>query len=196
LPAFQNQLPAFSNILYSGILATNLFLKKYKMATEEFPLKKVCIICAKGTIEDVYAALVMSNGAVMEGIETKMFFTFFGLDAITKKTMNSLHTGVVGNPAMRMPGGLPFPTLLGIIPGVETGVSAMMRSQMDKLDIPPVKEFLEMIEAGGGEIYACKLAMDMFKLKKDDLWEGVKDVLTVGQFYEMCGGLQTQIIFT
>ena len=48
------------------------------------PLKKVCIICAKGTIEDVYATLVMSNGAVMEGMEAKVFFTFFGLDAITK----------------------------------------------------------------------------------------------------------------
>jgi peroxiredoxin family protein len=166
------------------------------MSKEEFPLKKVCIICAKGTIEDVYASLIMGNGAVMEGIETKIFFTFFGLDAITKKTMNSLKTSTVGNPAMRMPGGLPFPTLLGMIPGVEAGVSAMMRSQMDKLDIPPVKEFLEMIEAGGGEIYACKLALDMFKMNKDDLWEGVKDVLTVGQFYELCGGLQTQIIFT
>ena len=166
------------------------------MAQEEFPLKKVCIICAKGTIEDVYAAMVMANGAVMEGIETKVFFTFFGLDAITKKTMNSLHTGTVGNPAMRMPGGLPFPTLLGILPGVEAGVSSMMRNQMEALDIPPVKEFLEMIEAGGGEIFACKLAMDMFKLKKEDLWEGVKDVLTVGDFYALCGGLQTQIIFT
>jgi peroxiredoxin family protein len=166
------------------------------MAKEEFPLKKVCIICAKGTIEDVYASLVMANGAVMEGIETKVFFTFFGLDAITKKQMKGLHTGTVGNPAMRMPGGLPFPTILGILPGVEAGVSAMMKSQMEKLDIPTVPEFLEMIVAGGGEIYACKLAMDMFKLKKEDLWDDVKDVLTVGQFYEMCGGLQTQIIFT
>ena len=166
------------------------------MTKEEHPLKKVCLICAKGTIEDVYAALVMANGAVMEGIETKVFFTFFGLDAITKKTMNSLHTGTVGNPAMRMPGGLPFPTLLGVIPGVEAGVSAMMRSQMEKLDIPNVSEFLEMITAGGGEIYACKLATDMFKLTREDLWEGVSGILTVGEFYEMCGGLQTQIIFT
>ena len=55
---------------------------------EDTPLKKVCIICAKGTIEDVYATLVMANGAVMEGIEAKVFFTFFGLDAITKKQMN------------------------------------------------------------------------------------------------------------
>jgi len=166
------------------------------MTKEEHPLKKVCIICAKGTIEDVYATLVMANGAVMEGIEAKVFFTFFGLDGITKKQMNSLHTGTVGNPAMRMPGGLPFPTILGSIPGVEAGVSAMMRSQMDKLDIPPVDEFLEMITAGGGEIYACKLAMDMFKLTKDDLWDEVLDVLTIGDFYGMCGGANTQIIFT
>lgn len=163
---------------------------------ENKKLEKVCIICAKGAIEDVYAALVMANGAVMEGIETKLFFTFFGLDAITEKQMLSLHTATVGNPAMRMPGGLPFPTLLGALPFVEAGVSAMMRSQMAKLDIPPVDEFLEMITAGGGEIYACKLAVDMFKLKKEDLHEEVKDIITIGQFYELADGDRTQIIFT
>jgi len=165
-------------------------------ANNDKPLKKVCIICAKGTIEDVYATLVMANGAVMEGIEAKVFFTFFGLDAITKKQMNRLHTSTVGNPAMRAPGGLPFPTLLGMIPGVEAGVSSMMKNQMEKLDIPPVDEFLEMITAGGGEIYACKLAMDMFKLKKEDLWDDVEAVLTVGEFYAMAGGEGTLIIFT
>ncbi len=163
---------------------------------KEHPLKKVCIICAKGTIEDVYAALVMTNGAVMEGMEAKLFFTFFGLDAITKKQMMKLKTGTVGNPAMRMPGGLPFPTLLGAIPGVEAGVSAMMKSQMEALDIPKVDEFMEMITAGGGEIYACKLACDMFKLKKEDLYDDVVDIITIGEFYEMAGGVGTQIIFT
>jgi peroxiredoxin family protein len=159
-------------------------------------LKKVSIICAKANIEDVYATLVMANGAVMEGMEAKVFFTFFGLDAITKKRMKKLHTATVGNPAMRMPGGLPFPTLLGIIPGVEAGVSAMMKNQMEALDIPPVDEFLDMITAGGGEIYACKLAMDMFKLKKEDLTDHVKAVLTVGEFYELAAGEDSQIIFT
>ncbi|MEI6765339.1 MAG: DsrE/DsrF/DrsH-like family protein [Bacteroidota bacterium] len=163
---------------------------------EEYPLKKVCIICAKGTIEDVYATLVMANGAVMEGIQARVFFTFFGLDGIRKNKMDHLHTGVVGNPAMSMPGGIPFPTVLGTIPFVETGVSAMMRSQMAKLDIPPVSEFLDMIVAGGGEIYACKLAVDMFKLKKEDFSEHVKAIITIGEFYAMCGGQGTQIIFT
>lgn len=107
-----------------------------------------------------------------------------------------LKTATVGNPAMRMPGGLPFPTFLGSMPFVEMGVSAMMKSQMEALDIPPVDEFMEMITAGGGEIYACKLAMDMFKLTKEDLSEHVSGVLTIGQFYEMAGGDHTQIIFT
>ncbi len=164
--------------------------------SKETPLKKVLIIVAKANIEDVYAGLIMANGAVMEGIEAKLFFTFFGLDAITKKQMNKLHTAVVGNPGMRMPGGLPFPTLLGVIPGVEAGVSAMMKKQMDGLDIPPVDEFLDMITAGGGEIYACKLAAEMFKLTMDDFNENVKAIITVGDLYAMSGGEGTQIIFT
>jgi len=166
------------------------------MGKNDHPLKKVCIICAKGAIEDVYASLVMANGAVMEGMEAKIFFTFFGLDAITKKQMKKLKTATIGNSAMRMPGGLPFPSLLGMLPGVEAGVSAMMKKQMEALDIPTVEEFLEMITAGGGEIYACKLAMDMFKLTKDDLHDEVLGVLTIGEFYEKAGGEGTQIIFT
>lgn len=162
------------------------------------PIKKVAIICAKASIEDVYASLVMANGAAMEGIEVKVFFTFFGLDAITtkKNRMKKLHTATVGNPGLRFPNGWRVPTWLGAIPGMEAMTSSMMKKEMEKLDIPTVDEFLEMITAGGGEIYACKLAMDMFKLKKEDLCEHVKGVLTVGEFYELAGGEGSQIIFT
>ncbi len=163
---------------------------------QNHPIKKVNIICAKGAIEDVYATLVLGNGAVMEGIETNLFFTFFGLEAIIKNRMDKLHTGVVGNPALRLPGGMRMPTLLGVIPGMESFTSWMMKSQMSKLDIPPVSEFLDLIKAGGGKIYACKLAMDMFKFKKEDLCEFVDGILTVGEFYTHAGGEDSQIIFT
>ena len=167
------------------------------MTTEkDSPIKKVNIICAKGAVEDVYATLVMGNGAVMEGIETNLFFTFFGLDAIVKSRMDKLHTAVLGNPALRLPGGLRMPSWLGIIPGMEAFTSWMMKSEMEKLDIPPVSEFLDLITAGGGKIYACKLAMDMFKFKQEDLSEHVSGVLTVGEFYEKAGGEGSQIIFT
>lgn len=159
-------------------------------------IKKVSIICAKGSLEDVYAALVLANGAVMEGKEARLFFTFFGMDAIIKKRMNKLHTATVGNPALRMPNGSRMPKLLGLIPGVQSMVSKMMKKEMDKLDVPPVDEFLDMITAGGGEVYACKLAFDMFKLKKEDLSEHVSGILTVGEFYEKAAGEGAQIIFT
>jgi peroxiredoxin family protein len=161
-----------------------------------YPIKKVNIICAKGAIEDVYATLVMGNGAVMEGIETNIFFTFFGLDAIVKTRMNKLHTAVVGNSALRLPGGLRMPTLMGVIPGMESFTSWMMMGEMEKLDIPPVGEFMDLITAGGGKIYACKLAMDMFKFKPEDLCEHVCGVLTIGEFYAHAGGEGSQIIFT
>jgi peroxiredoxin family protein len=163
---------------------------------QKFPIKKVSLICAKGSIEDVYASLIMANGAVMEGIETNIFFTFFGMEAITKTRMDKLHTGVVGNPALRLPGGFRMPSLLGIIPGMEAFTSWMMKSQMDKLDIPPVSEFLDLITAGGGKIFACKTAVDMFKLKKEDLSDHVSGILTIGEFYEHAGGEGSQIIFT
>lgn len=163
---------------------------------QKYPIKKVSLICAKGAIEDVYASLIMANGAVMEGIETNLFFTFFGMDAIIKNRMDKLHTSVVGNPALRLPGGMRMPTLLGIIPGMESLSSKMMKSEMDKLDIPPVSEFLDLITAGGGKIYACKTAVDMFKLKKEDLSEHVSGILTIGEFYEHAGGEGAQIIFT
>jgi peroxiredoxin family protein len=160
------------------------------------PIKKVNIICAKGSIEDVYATLVIGNGAVMEGIETNIFFTFFGLDAIMKTRLDKLHTGTTGNPALRLPGGMRMPTWLGVIPGMEAFTSWMMKSQMAQLDIPPVSEFLDLITAGGGKIYACKLAMDMFKVKREQLNENVCDVLTIGEFYATAGGEGSQIIFT
>jgi peroxiredoxin family protein len=163
---------------------------------QKFPIKKVSLICAKGSIEDVYASLIMANGAVMEGIETNLFFTFFGMDAITKSRMDKLHTGVVGNPALRLPGGMRMPSLLGMIPGMEAFTSWMMKGQMAKLDIPPVSEFLDLITAGGGKIYACKTAVDMFKLKKEDLSEHVSGILTIGEFYEHAAGEGSQIIFT
>jgi peroxiredoxin family protein len=71
-----------------------------------------------------------------------------------------------------------------------------MKSQMAQLDIPPVSEFLDLITAGGGNIYACKLAMDMFKFKKEDLSDLVSGVLTIGEFYEHAAGEGSQIIFT
>jgi len=151
-------------------------------------IKKVSLVCSKGSLEGIYPALIMANGARMEGIEVSVFFTFFGMEAITKKTMNKIKVATVGNPAMHMP------TLLGALPGMSAMATKMMSKKMESLDIPPIPEFIEMIHDAGGKLYACKASVDMFDLKMEDFCDQVEKVLTVGEFYQISAG--AEIIFT
>jgi peroxiredoxin family protein len=151
-------------------------------------IKKVSIIISKGSLDGIYPGLIMANGARMEGIEATLFFTFFGLDAILKKRVDKLTVATVGNPGMHMP------TLLGALPGMSAFATAMMKKQMEKLDIPPAGEFLEMIKDAGAGIYACRATVDMFGLSKDDFIPQVDEIINVGEFYERSAG--AQIIFT
>jgi peroxiredoxin family protein len=173
------------------------------MNANDKPVRKVLIVVSKGSLDGVYPGLIMANGARMEGIEASMFFTFFGLNALVKKTLDSLKVATVGNSALNMampmlglPMTMPFPTWMGAIPGVSAFASGLMKKEMEKLDIPPIGEFLELISDSGGKIFGCKLAMDMFKLKREDLHDRVDGILTVGQFYEEAAGEGSHIIFT
>ncbi len=156
--------------------------------TEYKPIEKVSIIVSRGSLEGVYPGLIMANGARMEGIEAQLFFTFFGLEAIIDKRMDHLKVATVGNPAMHMP------TIIGMLPGMSALATRMMKKEMEKLDIPPVREFITLIHDSGCEIYACKATVDMFHLKKEDFCPEVDGILTVGEFYEKSAG--AQIIFT
>jgi peroxiredoxin family protein len=153
------------------------------------PVKKMLLILSKATLDNVYACFILANGARMEGIESEIFFTFFGLEAIQKKKMERLHIATVGNPGMHIP------TMLGGLPGMEALATKMMKGEMEKLDIPGVSEFLEILSASGVKLWACKLAMEMFHLDRDDLYEGIEDVLTVGGFYERARGNGTHLMF-
>ncbi len=157
-------------------------------------IEKVSIVVSKGSLEGVYPGLIMANGARMEGIEATLFFTFFGLDAIIKKRMDNLSVATVGNSALRLPGGMKMPTIMGAIPGMSSFVTHMMKKEMDKIDIPPVSEFIEMIHDAGGELFACKATVDMFHLGIEDFCPQVSDIISVGQFYEMSEN--AEIIFT
>lgn len=152
------------------------------------PLQKVCIVVSKGSLEGIYPALIMANGARMEGIEADLFFTFFGLDAIRKDRQAKIRVATVGNPGMHLP------TLIGAIPGMPWVATKMMGRQMEKLDIPPIGEFLELIHDSGGGVYACHATVEMFGLAPEDFVPQVDGVLTVGEFYELSAG--AEIIFT
>lgn len=152
-------------------------------------VKKMLFILSKATIENVYAAFIMANGARMEGIESEIFFTFFGLEAIQKKKLKKLHVATVGNPAMHIP------TMVGGLPGMEALATKMMKKEMEKLDMPEVDEFLEILSASGVKLWACKLAFDMFHLKEEDLIDDLDGILTIGDFYNRADQEGVQMLF-
>ena len=152
------------------------------------PIAKVSIIVSKGSLEGIYPALIMANGARAEGMEANLFFTFFGLDAVHTKRIEHVKVATVGNPGMHIP------TLLGGLPGMSALATHLMSKKMEELDIPPIPEFIEMIGDTGAGMYACKASVDMFGLTRKDFVAQVEDIITVGDFYAMAAG--GHIIFT
>ena|SRR5581483_174863 len=151
-------------------------------------IQKVAIVISKGSLEGIYPGLIMANGARMEGIDAGLFFTFFGLDAVRKDRNETIKVATVGNPGMHMP------TLLGALPGLSALATRMMQRQMEKLDIPPIPEFIELVADSGAHLYACKATVDMFGLTMDDFVPQVDEIISVGEFYAKAAG--GQIIFT
>ncbi len=157
-------------------------------ATESKTIEKVSIVVSKGSLEGIYPGLIMANGARMEGIEADLFFTFFGLDAIRTDRVEKIKVATVGNPGLHMP------TWLGAVPGFSALVTRVMKRQMEKIDIPPIPEFIELVADSGAQLYACKASVDMFGLTMEDFVPQVEDIISVGQFYEKAAG--GQIVFT
>jgi peroxiredoxin family protein len=151
-------------------------------------ITKVSIVVSHGSLEGIYPALIMANGARMDGIEANLFFTFFGMDAITKKKQSKIRVATVGNPA------LGIPTLLGAIPGMSAFATKQLIKKMAALDIPPIDEFIQLCADSGVRLFACKASVDMFGLTKEDFVDTVEDIITVGDFYGLAAG--GQIIFT
>ena len=168
--------------------ATAAPLREIDAVEERETIKKVSIIISKGSFEGVYPGLILANGARMEGIEVNLFFTFFGMDAINRKRIDHLKVATVGNPALHIP------TWIGGFPGLSSLVTRMFEKEMEKLDIPPVAEFITLIADSGAQLYACKASVDMFHLEMKDFVPQLAKVLTVGEFYELAGG--GEIIFT
>jgi len=150
--------------------------------------RKLAIICSKGSLDMAYPGMVLANAALGEGIETHLFFTFWGFDIINKKTMSHLQFTPVGNSATHM-----SPMLMGL-PGMTAFATHMMKKQIEGIDVPDVPEFLEMITDSGGHLWACQMSADMMHLEMSDLYERVEGIISASDFIELSEGAQTIFI--
>ena len=150
--------------------------------------RKLSIIVSKGSLDMAYPGLVLANAARMMGIEADLFFTFWGMDIISKKKVDHLKVTPVGNTAMHMP------QMVGVLPGVSSMATGMMMKEIEKLDMPPIHEFLEMVHDAGAGIYACQMASDMMHLDRNDLIDEVDEIIGAMDFLEKSEGAQMLFI--
>lgn len=158
--------------------------------------RKIAFICSKGNLDMAYPALIMANGALGEGIEVHIFFTFWGMDMVNKNTMNRLKFTPMGNTAMHPPGRhfrISMPQWLSGLPGMTWIATRMLKKQIKDQGVPPVPEFLDHLVESGAQLWACKMSVDMMELTMEDMHDGVTDIINVTAFMELSN--DAQVIF-
>ena len=150
--------------------------------------RKLAIICSKGSLDMAYPGLILANAALGEGVETHLFFTFWGFEMINKKTMGDLKFTMLGNTATHMPQGL------GGLPGMTAMATSRLKKAIAELDVPEVPEFLEQIVASGGHLWACRMSADMNHLTEEDLYDDVEGIISASDFIEKTEGAQLLFI--
>jgi peroxiredoxin family protein len=150
--------------------------------------RKLAIICSKGNLDMAYPGLVLANAALGEGVETHLFFTFWGFDMITKSRMHDLKFTMLGNTATHLPQGL------GGMPGMTSFATRMMKKQIAEIGVPDVPEFLDQIVASGGHLWACRMSADMMHIREADLYDQVEGIISAADFIEKTDGAQLLFI--
>ena len=139
------------------------------------PKKRLVIVVSKGTIDMLYPAFVLATTAPAMEMEVDLYFTFWGLNVLTKKGVNSQKVSSVGNP------GLPIPNIIGVMPGMTAVATKMMKKNIEKF-WPSVPAMIKMIKESGGRIHACSPTMGFMNVAEKDLIPEVDDVVGASTF--------------
>ncbi len=153
--------------------------------------ERLAIIASKGTLDMAYPPLIIGSTAASLGIETAIFFTFYGLNIIHKEKIHNLKLAPLGNPAMPMsfppsveksfppvkliesvfPGP---PQIMGVIPGMTDFMTSMMKKTMKDKGVASIPELVELCKEAGVRLIPCQMTMEVFGYKLEDLIEGLE----------------------
>ncbi len=137
--------------------------------------KSMTIIVTKGTLDWAYPPFILATTAAAMGVNTTMFFTFYGLPLLLKKL--DLKISPLGNPAMKMPmAGLHMgmPNWVSAIPGVDSLATSMMKDMIKKKGVASIEELRDMAREADVKLIACQMTMDLFEYKKEDMIDGLE----------------------
>jgi peroxiredoxin family protein len=142
--------------------------------------KKLAIIASKGTLDGAYPPFLLASTAAALGFETKIFFTFYGLQLLNKQL--KLKVSPLGNPAMPMP--VPVPSLVQVLPGLQGLATWLMKRKLKKKGVASIEELRQICIESGVELIACQMTVDLFDFDNDNFIEGTA-----------CGGAATFLEF-
>ena len=140
---------------------------------------RLVIICSKGSLDMAYPPLMLATTAAAMVMDVHLYFTFWGMNMITKKTVDSLKVSPVGNPA------LPMPNILGMIPGMSSMVTSMMQKKMEKMKMPTIPEMIRTAKESGVKFHACSPSLNMMGLKREDLIPEVDDIIGASTYLDL-----------
>jgi peroxiredoxin family protein len=122
---------------------------------------------------------MLATTAAAMGMDVDLYFTFWGINMISKKTIDSLKISPVGNAA------LPMPNILGMIPGMTAMMTSMMQKKMQKIKMPSIKEMIATAKESGVKFHACSPTLDMMGLKREDLIPEVDDIIGAATYLDL-----------
>ena len=136
--------------------------------------QKATIIVFSGDMDKVFAAFIIATTAAAMGMETTMFFTFWGLKAIQKG--NTTGKGLFG----RMLGLMNRGGIDRIGPSKFNfgGLGRwMFKKMMKDQNVTSLPEMLQMAIDLDVKMLACLMSMDVMEITQDDLIDEVDDVV-------------------
>ncbi|MEW6219432.1 MAG: DsrE/DsrF/DrsH-like family protein [Thermodesulfobacteriota bacterium] len=134
--------------------------------------KRVAIIASKGTLDMAYPPLIIASTAAAMDAEVAIFFTLYGVDIVNKNKYANLQIAPIANPAMPSP--VPFPNILGMLPGMTAMGTMMMKSMIGKIKWPSIPELVEACVASDVRLIACTPTLEMTGVRKEDLVAGTE----------------------
>ena len=139
--------------------------------------EKAGFICVKDTIDGAYPSLVLGINAARQGMESKIFYSFMGLNLVMEGGFDR---------AKFFP-----PGVMGAIPGMSSLATGMMKRKIEKANIPSLADLQEMAQIEGVELIACKMTVDMMELDESKLIKGVvvwtaEDFLLYAKACKLC----------
>jgi peroxiredoxin family protein len=143
-----------------------------KALARERATRKAAFIASKGTLDWAYPPLILSTTAAASGMETAVFFTFYGLNIIHRDFERKLKIDPVGNPAMPMP--VRVPDLLTAMPGMVPAATAMMKRRFAGHNVATIAELLDGAREFGVRLIACQMTMEVFGYEEADFIDGVE----------------------